>query len=241
MKRAQMERSLRVEGRGGAVSDRPVSREPATSASPERTSEISAVSRLAAGNTMRERLKNLAGLGPVSDAAARFFYEFFDADASAISLLRYNQYRTLVTVGDPVPGQTRHPDGETYDADIYPTVTRKLKGGSGYVASIGNDGGIPESQAFLAEYQKGTCIGAPIVYRGDVVGEVFVSRARGRPHYTGRELASALDLARQLGFRIGPAVKAQLSLDPEWWVDPQSAGNDEPKVTDGMVDEDDSR
>jgi len=191
-----------------------------------RPAELSAVSRLAAGNNMRERLKNLAGLGPVSDAAAEFFYEFFDADASAISLLRHHQFRTLVTVGDAVPGQMRHPDGETYDAELYPTVTRNLMGGSGYVASIGNDGGIPESQQFLVEYKKGSCIGAPIIYGGGVMGEVFVSRQRGRPHYNGRDLASALDLSRQLGFRIGPAVKAQLTMEPDWWPDPSEVGEE---------------
>ena len=36
-------------------------------------------------NRLRERLRDLAGLAPVADAAAEFLYEFFDADASAIT------------------------------------------------------------------------------------------------------------------------------------------------------------
>ena len=50
-----------------------------------------------------------------------------------------------------------------------------------------------------------------------MVGEVFASRTRGRPYYTGHDLAALLDLARQLGYRIGPAVKAQNQVDPSWW------------------------
>ena len=71
-----------------------------------------------------------------------------------------------------------------------------------------------------------TCVAAPISYQGDVVGEVFVSRVRGRPYYTGHDLAALLDLARQIGYRIGPAVKAQNQLDPTWW--PQTASPVEP-------------
>ena len=68
-----------------------------------------------------------------------------------------------------------------------------------------------------------TCLGAPIAYGGDVVGEVFVCRVKGRPHYTGHELAALLDLARQIGYRIGPAVKAMDANDPSWWPENTSA------------------
>lgn len=180
-------------------------------------SDLPAVSRLAAGNALRDRLKNTAGLGPISHAAAGFIFDHFGADASAISILKGEWFRTLVTVGQAVPGQGRHPDGDTYSVAQYPTVARLLRSGSGYVASIGSDGGVPESQTFLPKYRKSTCMGAPIPYGSEVVGEVFVSRVSGRSHYTGRELAALLDLARQIGYRLGPAVKAQDAVDPSWW------------------------
>lgn len=176
-----------------------------------------AVSRLAAANQLRDRLKDRAGLLPIADAAASFFYEFFEADASAITLMRGGWFRTLVTVGDAVPGQVRHPDGQTYPTSVYPTVAEVLEAGDGYLCSIGKDGGIPESQVFLVDYKKATCIGAPISYGGAVVGEVFVSRVAGRPHYTDHHLALALDLARQLGLRIGPGVTAQDQVNEGWW------------------------
>lgn len=186
-------------------------------------SDLPALTRLAAGNALRERLKNTAGLGPISDAAADFCYGHFEADASAISLLKGDWFRTLVTVGDPVPGQISHPDGDTYGVEHYPTLTARLRSGSGYVSSIGNDGGVPESAAFLPRYRMVTCMGAPISYGGDVVGEVFVSRIAGRPHYSGHDLAALLDLARQIGYRVGPAVKAQDALDTSWWPADQPA------------------
>lgn len=200
-----------------------------------RPSDLPAVSKLAAGNALRERMKNTAGLQAIAAAAAGFIYDHFDADASAISVLKGEWYRTLVTVGEEVPGQVRHEDGETYPASTYPTVTRLLRSGSGYVSSLGSDGGVPESQLFLKEYRKSTCIGAPITYRGDVVGEVFASRVGGRPHYTGHDLVSLLDLARQIGYRVGPAIKAQDSLDPSWWPHSEPAAG-APVARDGEPD-----
>lgn len=191
-----------------------------------RPSDIPAVSKLAAGNALRERMKNTAGLQPIAAAAAGFIFDHFDADGSSISVLKGEWYRTLVTIGEAGHGQLRHEVGATYPASEYPTVTRLLRSGSGYVASLGSDGGVPESQRFLKQFRRSTCIGAPITYRGDVVGEVFASRVSGRPHYSGHDLVSLLDLARQIGYRVGPAVKAQDSLDPSWWPasDPVAGG-----------------
>jgi len=184
-----------------------------------RPSDLPAVSRLAAGNALRESLKNTAGLNAISSAAAAFIYDFFAADAAAITLMHGDWFRTLVTVGVQSPDEVRLPDGDTYSTKDYPNVARALRSGSGYVASVGSDGGIPESQRFLSEYKKSTCVAAPISYQGDVVGEVFAARERGRPYYTGHDMAALLDLARQIGYRIGPAVKAQTQLDPSWWPD----------------------
>ena len=176
-----------------------------------------AADRIAVSDALRDHLKDLAGLRPLADAAVVFFNRQFDADASSITLMRGGWFRTLVTVDDVRPDEVRHPDGQTYPVETYPTVARVLAGGGGYVSSIGNDGGIPESQRFLEDFQKVTCIGVPIVYAGESVGEVFVSRGPGRAHYTGRELATALDLARQLGLRIGPGMRAQDEVNVGWW------------------------
>jgi GAF domain-containing protein len=172
---------------------------------------------------LREGLKNTAGLNGISAAAASFIRDFFAADAAAITLLQGEWFRTLVTVGVQAPDEVRIPDGDTYPVKNYPNVTRLLRSGSGYVASVGSDGGVPESQKFLASYKKSTCVAAPISYQGEVVGEVFASRVRGRPYFTGHDLAALLDLARQIGYRIGPAVKAQNQVDPSWWPPAPSA------------------
>lgn len=182
-----------------------------------RPADLPAVSRLAAGNGLRERLKNRAGLDAIADGAARFIFDHFKADAAAISLLKGDWYRTLATIGDEVPGQRRHKVGAAYPTRMYPKVTEALREGRGYLASMGSDGGVPESQRFLKQFKKSTCMGAPIGYGGETVGEVWVSRVIGQPHYTGHDLAALLDLARQIGYRIGPAVKAQDVLDASWW------------------------
>jgi GAF domain-containing protein len=173
--------------------------------------------RLAAANRMRESLKDRAGLERIAEAAAKFFADTFTADAAAITLLRGSQFRTLVTYGEPTPGQFRHTDWEPYPTSTYPQITEVLRAGRGYVSSVGNPGGIPESQQMLNRFRKGSCIGAPIVYHQEVLGEVYLSRRVGVHSFNGKDLAVALDLARQLGFRIGPAVVAQDANNPDWW------------------------
>lgn len=182
-----------------------------------RPTELSAVSRLAAGNGLREAMKNRAGLEPIARAAATFACQHFKADASAISLLKDDWFRTLVTIGERSPGQLRHADGASYSAETYPTVTATLRDGRGYLASLGNDGGIPESQRFLKQFKKSTCMGAPIAYQGVTVGELWVARLAGHAHFTGHDLAALHDIARQIGYRLGPAVKAQDAFSPDWW------------------------
>lgn len=179
--------------------------------------QSSPTTRLAAANRMREALRDRAGLLPVSEAAAQFFAEAFDADVAAVTLLRGDEYRKLTTVGEESPGQVRHALWEPYPTSVYPQITQVFKAGRGFVASIGNDGGIPETQGLLSKLKKGSCIGAPIIHHSDVVGEVFVSRVPGRHGFTGKDLALALDLARQLGFRIGPAIVAYDANNPGWW------------------------
>jgi GAF domain-containing protein len=162
-------------------------------------------------------MKNKAGLEPIAAAASSFIFEHFEADAAAISLLKADWYRTLVTIGDMVPGQRRHVEGAAFPTRMYPTVTETLRDGRGYLASLGNDGGIPESQRFLGQFKKSSSMGSPITYQGETVGELWVARVTGRPHYTGHDLAALLDLGRQIGYRMGPAVKAQDALSDTWW------------------------
>ncbi len=180
--------------------------------------EWTPTARLAAANRMRERLKDRAGLLPIAEAAAKYFVDIFHAESSAITLIRGSQYRTLVTV-DEGGGQARvrTADWKVYPTSTYPHVTELLRAGRGYVASVGNDGGVPETQEMLLSFRKGSCIGAPITYRSNVLGEVFLSRRTGVQGFTGKDLAVVLDLSRQLGFRVGPAVVAHDANNPDWW------------------------
>jgi GAF domain-containing protein len=177
--------------------------------------------RLAAANRMRGALKDSAGLSPISEAAAAFFADLFDADVAAITLLRGDEYRKLTAIGEGAPGEVVHDVWEPYPTSVYSELTKALKSGRGFVAAVGCDGGIPQTQTLLQKLRIGTCVGAPIVHRGNVIGEVFVSRHVGRPNFTGRDLALALDLARQLGFRIGPAIIAYEDAHPQWWPEPE--------------------
>lgn len=177
----------------------------------------SPTTKLAAANRMRESLKDRAGLLPIAEAAVSFFVETFVADEGSITLLRGSQFRTLASFGEELRGPLRYLNWDPYPTSTYPQITRVLRSGRGYVASIGNDGGIQETQEMLTSFQQGSCIGTPIIYHQEVLGEVFVSRRIGVHGFNGKDLAIALDLARQLGFRVGPAVVAYDANNPNWW------------------------
>jgi GAF domain-containing protein len=177
----------------------------------------SPTARLAAANRMRESLKDRAGLMPITEAAIGFFVRTFTADEGSITLIRGSEFRTVASIGEELQGPMRHTNWEVYPTSTYPEITEVLRSGRGYVASAGNDGGIPETRAMLSSFRQGSCIGAPIIYRQEVLGEVFVSRRVGVHGFNGKDLAVALDLSRQLGFRVGPAVVAYNANNPDWW------------------------
>jgi len=180
-------------------------------------SSWAAVSRLAAANRIRNALNGKQGLAATAEAAAESFLETFAADTASVSLIHGDEYRSLVNVGVLFPGDSRFPDDEVYEVTYYPTASAALLKGEGYFSSVGVMGTLRESDKLLAELDRGSCMGVPLIYLRKTIGEVFVTRPHGDAVFGAADLAVGMELTRQLGFRIGPAFFKRLEREPEWW------------------------
>ncbi|MEO8330333.1 MAG: GAF domain-containing protein [Candidatus Nanopelagicales bacterium] len=156
-------------------------------------------------------------LESIAEAAAESFRVTFSADTASVSLIRGGEYRTLVNVGVLFPGDTRFPTDEFYETSYYPTASAALLAGDGYFSSIGVRGTLPESDRLLRELDRGSCMGVPLTYLRETLGEVFVTRPHGDAVFDGDDLSVAMELTRQLGFRVGPALLKRLRTDSTFW------------------------
>lgn len=186
----------------------PPATERATGSASDRASDPvsaprSAGRRLAALNAVRAAVQGRETLLELLESVSLLAIELLDADAASVN--RYSaekaQYQTLVNVGRLATGEERFPPNETYPASTYPVVTRLLHAGTGYTASLTEDSGVPdENLRTLARFGRSTCLGAPIMYRDEPWGELFVSRQHGREPFDDADLALARDLAGQVAF-----------------------------------------
>lgn len=175
------------------------------------------IGRLSASNRIREAMRGCTSLAELGEAAAEQFMETFFADTASVSLIQGDEYRTLVNVGELFPGEVPFPDDEIYGTDYYPQATAELLAGRGFFSSVGVIGSLPESDALLAELDRGTCMGVPLNYDGSCIGEVFVTRPKGDHLFDASDVGLGMELSRQLGFLIGPALLQVLREDPEFW------------------------
>jgi GAF domain-containing protein len=88
--------------------------------------------------------------------------------------------------------------------DSYPAATKRLLSHRGYISS--------DVLAVVDEYRAqcpytvpASFLGVPIVARGEVFGELFLTRSGEQPPLTQEDLELVMDLATVLGGRI-PAV-----------------------------------
>ena len=158
----------------------------------------------------------ISGLAEIAEAAAESFLETFAADTASVSLIQGDEYRSLVNVGVLFPGDARFPEDEVYEIGYYPQASDALMRGEGYLSSTATRG-IAESDRMLREFDRGTCMGVPLTYLRETIGEVFVTRPHGEPAFTVEDLGVGMELTRQLGFRMGPAFLKRVARDPSWW------------------------
>jgi diguanylate cyclase (GGDEF)-like protein len=120
-------------------------------------------------------------------------------DAASLSVSRWDReqgvFRILVNVGVLGPREVRFPDDEFYAAAAYPQAYTLIESRRGYVASV-DDG--DEEAALLAELDKDSCLGIPIVVDARVWGAIYATRAAGQPRFSRADLDFAFAVATQV-------------------------------------------
>jgi GAF domain-containing protein len=143
-------------------------------------------------------------LVPLAHGAAAAVAEVMAASSAHVTLIVGDEYCDIVNVGDLELGQVTYPERQYYPLDSYPAATKRLLSHRGYISS--------DVLAVVDEYRAqcpytvpASFLGVPIVARGEVFGELFLTRSGEEPPFTQEDLELVMDLATVLGGRI-PAV-----------------------------------
>ena len=168
----------------------------------------SPTAKLAASNRLRSVIDDETGLRAVSEATAETVLEIMDAKSVSIILLDDRGCRDLVNVGQLAPGEYRFPEDEAYPAGCYPAATTRLLAGEWYV-SIGSGLDLLRKYGELTPEQNiGSVLGVPVMYGGEVWGEIFMLRGTQAAEFTTEDLQVARDLATQFGMGLPQLLRA---------------------------------
>lgn len=116
--------------------------------------------------------------------------------ATSLSISRWERQdatlRTLINVGALGPGEERFPADEVHHLRDYPEYWRLLSSGAGWRRGLG--------EPFLVERPgKGAEAATPILFEGELWGELWVTRSVDRPPFADSDLAFLRAVASQVG------------------------------------------
>ena len=176
----------------------------------------SATARLNASNRVRATVEQNSDLVTVCEATAEVVREILVARSVSVLLIDETGYREIVNVGALEPGDVRFPVGERYPLSTYPLASARLLARKGYISADGTLDVVRE-RAKPAEGSKVGCfMGVPIVALGEVRGELYLTRGKGKPVFTPEDLEITGDFATQLGTRIPAMLKQIRESRPDW-------------------------
>ncbi len=128
--------------------------------------------------------------------------------ASSVSISRWDRERdllhTLINVGELAPWEQRFPTDEVYRLADYPRARALVEGGEAYTVTIDDDS-VPADRAVLEALGKGSVLGVPIVFGGEVWGELEAFADIGAPPFTTANVRFGELIAAQLSAAIGRA------------------------------------
>ncbi|MFZ0325432.1 MAG: GAF domain-containing protein [Actinomycetes bacterium] len=116
----------------------------------------------------------------IVDTVASFARDTFDAASVTVNHTDHVRgfYRSVVNVGRLGPGESFHPEAETYGFDEYPFTTMTLLAGRGFRSDLTDPECPAEYEQLLRRLGKAACLGAPIRRQGTLLGELWLSRDR---------------------------------------------------------------
>ncbi len=147
------------------------------------------------------------GLEDVIDVTAEEAYRALEADG--LSLSRWeggtDTLRTLINVGELLPGEERTPANEVYRLDDDDVLRRLLIDGQCYIGDLDDPDLHPVERELLEERGMHSCAAVPIMFGGSAWGELWVTRGPSKPKFGPRDLRFLQAIAGQVATAIGRA------------------------------------
>lgn len=169
----------------------------------------SPTARVAASQQVRAAMESATGLLGVAEAVAEAVLDIMVAKAVTVTLLDEQDFRDLVKVGELLADENRFPKDERYPTSLYPLATEQLLARKGYVSSDTSLDVVAEHSKVALRSNMGSFMGVPVIASGEVMGEIFVTRAQGVPVFLQEDMNVAQDLATPFGTRL-PSLMADM-------------------------------
>ena len=129
--------------------------------------------------------------------------------ANSLSISRWegerDVLRTLINAGHLAPGEVRRPANETWRLESDDALRRLLLEGGSYIGAVDDPGMHPVERDLLLLHGCRSSVAVPIMFGGTAWGEMWATRAHGRPDFSERDLRFLQAIAGQLATAIGRA------------------------------------
>lgn len=130
-------------------------------------------------------------------------------EVSTVSISRWDRdgacVRTLINVGDLAPHEVRWPEDEAYPLASFPALHAVLSFGLPHRTGADDPAADAAERELLAELGKAWSAAVPIVVRGAVWGELFVTRAAGLEAIADADVSFLEVVASQVAIALGRA------------------------------------
>ena len=147
------------------------------------------------------------GLDDVLEVAAEEARRALGANSLSISRWEGERdvLRTLINAGHLAPGEVRTPGGRAVAARADDVLRRLLLDGGSYIGAVDDPGMHPVEHDLLIAHGCRSSAAVPIMFGGSAWGEMWATRAHGRPDFSERDLRFLQAIAGQLATAIGRA------------------------------------
>jgi diguanylate cyclase (GGDEF)-like protein len=147
------------------------------------------------------------GLDDVLEVAAEAALEALGAASLSISHWDRprDELRTLINVGELGPGEERRPRDEIYLLSDYPELLEMLLRGRPHRAAVDDPDAERHEVQLLHELGKASSVAVPIVFGGESWGEMYATRAYGRPPFAERDVRFLEAICGQVAAAVGRA------------------------------------
>jgi diguanylate cyclase (GGDEF)-like protein len=129
--------------------------------------------------------------------------------ASALSISRLEdegrRLRTLINVGELAEWEERHPADEVYELSEFPRLLAMFGHGRPHLSNVDDPALDSSERELLLQLGKDSAAAVPIVFNGEMWGELYATRAPGQARLADRDVRFMRTISGQIGGAIGRA------------------------------------